>query len=354
MAQKSLLLTYVLWLIGGFFGLHHLYLGRDAQAFLWWCTLGGYAGMGWLRDIFFIPRYVADANGDIHFLKKHKADMKKYETPPFSLTRFSGMVIVAYLFGTVVMLAIPEEEVAGIDWNWLVILVPLACALGVWAVGNIGRETGSIWWPLGAAYAVYPLRSYIADDSNWFTTMTFLAALAFDNKSKRWRRHVKKRSLCRRIVTLTLCGLLYSSLWCSYLYFNAKITDSDGEEVRIHEALHHFFSSPLWTEFKQSLDDTWTYAQHHGWYETWKQIIDLSDPHGEQNAYKVLNLSSSATQAEITSKWRALSREFHPDKVKDPEKKLAAQEKFMEIQQAYEILSNIKAKRKSRNKRYNP
>jgi DnaJ family protein C protein 22 len=66
----------------------------------------------------------------------------------------------------------------------------------------------------------------------------------------------------------------------------------------------------------------------------------------------VLSISSGASQQEITAKWRALSREFHPDKIKDPALKQAAQEKFMEIQQAYEILSNIKHKRNQRNKKY--
>ena len=86
-------------------------------------------------------------------------------------------------------------------------------------------------------------------------------------------------------------------------------------------------------------------------YEIWKQIIDLSDVNGEQNAYKVLDLSPTASQSEITSRWRALSREHHPDKFKDPVQQRVAQEKFMEIQQAYEILSNIKTKRKRKNKK---
>lgn len=85
----------------------------------------------------------------------------------------------------------------------------------------------------------------------------------------------------------------------------------------------------------------------------WKQIIDLSDPTGEQNAYKILDLPQSASQAEITAKWRKLSREFHPDKVKDPDLQHEAQEKFMEIQQAYEILSNSKTRRQRKNKKSN-
>lgn len=86
-------------------------------------------------------------------------------------------------------------------------------------------------------------------------------------------------------------------------------------------------------------------------YEIWKQIIELSDPQGEQNAYKILGVGPSSSQSEIKSKWKALSREFHPDKVKDPELQHAAQEKFMEIQQAYEILSKIKSKRSRKNQK---
>lgn len=38
--QKSVVTTYILWLFGGFFGAHHIYLHRDRHAFVWWCTLG--------------------------------------------------------------------------------------------------------------------------------------------------------------------------------------------------------------------------------------------------------------------------------------------------------------------------
>lgn len=68
---------------------------------------------------------------------------------------------------------------------------------------------------------------------------------------------------------------------------------------------------------------------------------------------QVLGILPTASQAEITTAWRALSKENHPDKVKDASKKRAAQERFMEIQQAYETLSKIKSKRRSKNKRFN-
>lgn len=225
--------------------------------------------------------------------------------------------------------------------------------LGVWLVGNIGKEQGTIWWPLAAAYAAYPFSVYMEDETTWFSLMVLASSLAFDHLSKEWRKKPrKKHRMVRRVATLTACGLLYLSLISSYLYFNATLTDSDGEEIPMHEAFTHFFTSPWWVDLNQSLYDLYTFAQHHGWYEIWRQIIDLSDPHGEINAYRVLGVDPTSSQSEITTKYRTLSKEFHPDKIKDPAKKADAQNKFMEIQQAYEILSKIKLRRKSKNKKF--
>lgn len=67
---KSMITTYILWLTGGIFGVHHFYLERDLQGFLWWSTLGGYFGLGWLCDLFLIPQYVADANKEPKYIEK--------------------------------------------------------------------------------------------------------------------------------------------------------------------------------------------------------------------------------------------------------------------------------------------
>lgn len=40
------------------------------------------------------------------------------------------MVIVGYLWASVLMLAVPEDAVAGINWRFLLFLGPLACAIG--------------------------------------------------------------------------------------------------------------------------------------------------------------------------------------------------------------------------------
>ncbi|KAI0661750.1 DnaJ-domain-containing protein [Cubamyces menziesii] len=52
--------------------------------------------------------------------------------------------------------------------------------------------------------------------------------------------------------------------------------------------------------------------------------------------YKVLELSKSASEQDIRKAYKRLSRKYHPDKNKDP----GAEEKFVEIAHAYEVLSD--------------
>lgn len=68
--------------------------------------------------------------------------------------------------------------------------------------------------------------------------------------------------------------------------------------------------------------------------------------------WQVLGLASSASQTEINSQCRNLAVKYHPDKVKDEEEKRKAQEKFYEVQQACEILSSSRVKRRSKNKKF--
>lgn len=62
-------------------------------------------------------------------------------------------------------------------------------------MGNIGNETGSIWWPLIASYGSYPFYWHYNSDMS-FTAMVMFAAYVFDTKGKQWRRKVTaKKSL---------------------------------------------------------------------------------------------------------------------------------------------------------------
>ena len=74
--EKSTVITYFLWFFFGLFGGHHFYLERDIHAFLTWSTIGGGFGVGWLRDLFCLKRYIGEANNDENYLKQHISRMK--------------------------------------------------------------------------------------------------------------------------------------------------------------------------------------------------------------------------------------------------------------------------------------
>lgn len=79
--------------------------------------------------------------------------------------------------------------------------------------------------------------------------------------------------------------------------------------------------------------------RHNQTYNNEKEHTSPSAP-GTKNPYKVLKVSSNASQAEIKKAYRQLANKYHPDKVAhlgDEFQKLA-EERFNEIQEAYQTL----------------
>jgi len=76
--MKSILVAYLLWLLGGpFFGLHKFYLGRPFMGLLYIFTWSGLF-LGWIVDFFTLPHQVQMAN----FLLQHQ-----YERPSSAVRR---------------------------------------------------------------------------------------------------------------------------------------------------------------------------------------------------------------------------------------------------------------------------
>ena len=57
--------------------------------------------------------------------------------------------------------------------------------------------------------------------------------------------------------------------------------------------------------------------------------------------YEVLGLARTADQSQIKQAYRKLALKYHPDKNKDP----GAEEKFKQIGEAYDVLSDQKKRR---------
>ena len=58
------------------------------------------------------------------------------------------------------------------------------------------------------------------------------------------------------------------------------------------------------------------------------------------NAYKILEISPNATDTEVKKAYRTMAKKYHPDKLQtdDAALKKGAQEKFQQVQAAYEAI----------------
>lgn len=70
--------------------------------------------------------------------------------------------------------------------------------------------------------------------------------------------------------------------------------------------------------------------------------LDTSNdaPSASASLYQVLNVTRTATPDEIKSAWRRMARQWHPDVCKEPD----ATQQFRRIQEAYEALSDPRAR----------
>jgi len=59
------------------------------------------------------------------------------------------------------------------------------------------------------------------------------------------------------------------------------------------------------------------------------------------NYYEILQIQKNTSQAEIKKQYRHLAKKWHPDRKKSPD----AERKMMQINMAYEVLSNPKRRK---------
>ena len=70
-----------------------------------------------------------------------------------------------------------------------------------------------------------------------------------------------------------------------------------------------------------------------------QRIYAREHPH-DDSLYRILGVSTNATHYQIQKAYRSKSRKWHPDKIQNKNNAAEAQERFREIQQAYEVLKD--------------
>jgi hypothetical protein len=106
---KSSLVAHFAYVLGGAFGLHHLYLKRTSQAFLWAVSFGGF-GLGTTRDLLNVRRYTKEANGDSAVMEVLATKMKHQAKPGVAFSHVVAMIIFGFWFKLVASCTVPAPE----------------------------------------------------------------------------------------------------------------------------------------------------------------------------------------------------------------------------------------------------
>ncbi|XP_057686141.1 dnaJ homolog subfamily C member 22 [Corythoichthys intestinalis] len=327
---KSVMVTYALWAVGGPFGLHHFYLGRDNHALLWMLTLGGF-GVGWIRELLRIPTYVAVANQDPD-MERRRCVMTT-SPPPVNLVRVAGQVCVGIYFGTVALIGLNSLNFFDL------LILPLCVGAGVHLVSTIGQQTSDLRKTLTACLITSPF--FYGSTLSPLPISLAASLTATQHRKYKKAQTGNKQELGLRLCKLTLAWLVFSAPLAYCVFHNTTATLyylSDCMAV----LLDVFWFLP-WlrnlVEYILLMPYRLMCVLTGGSYyeEAWKKMLEilLKDyTEREKEALKVLSLGAEASLEEITRGYRELAKIWHPDH--NPSKD--AEMTFVKIHEAYEVL----------------
>jgi DnaJ like chaperone protein len=134
----------------------------------------------------------------------------------------------------------------------------------------------------------------------------------------------KQNNISTRQVCLQIKQMMAHASRLQLIHFLFGIAKADGVVSQKEESQIHIIAGYLGISFKD--------------YESIKAMFfDSSD-----NAYKILEIEKSATNDDIKKAYRNMAKKYHPDKVihLGKEHQEGAEEKFRQVQAAYEKLQN--------------
>ena len=369
--NKSSLAAYALWLLGGcgWAGWHHVYLGRGASAFLHAVTFNLW-GVGALRDLLCIPRFVAEANANDEFVEQLQVKQKYHPASSTSKWMMGVLMYSGCFFGFIASCLLPQEVPPVVHE----VLYAIGAGLGVYFTG----VALDITCDSSLSYAVYApllvvLPSYLliaGDDKELYAQLKLLAAAAAAGAVcwfKRWadafdviksdpslaechQKIVRARpSFPRALVTYVALLSVFTAAAGTGLAFHGKVTvDVNGQKqtFSFYEAVENAIKSEAFADLKGTLSDMY-YGTYSGNHERWKQFKRKMDVSGEMRYLQILELEEGATAQEIKAAYRRMALRWHPDKY-DGSDRDHAQRMFYQVQEAYEKLSAMPPKHNAR------
>ena len=284
---KTLTKAYLIWLFGGYLGLHHAYLRRDKRAFIWFTTLGGFF-FGYLFDLFLIPRYVKEANEDPEYKKKQEKKMSEQKAPAFEFFKFVGCIVIGSFFSYLTKHCFySTEETYFNSFIFPKILAPLIISYVIYCYGSEGPVKCNFKWIVFGAFISNFLnifqKSYEICNSPFYATIFLNWTIEWDRN--RYEKVKNERKLKRVLVFLTRSAIVFA-LFGTFIWHNATV-EMDGEKMTLKQWGHKLINGPDVQRLISIVQTVWNFYQTHGIFACFNAIFYGTEKISIDNAYKV-------------------------------------------------------------------
>ena len=259
-----------------------------------------------------------------------------------NIERVLGAFITAKYYRGLVTAAVSDYLETGWILYYPLKLLPLVGMMcGVYLVSNIGKPPRLTLSSLLLSGLVGEALFGVVAEKLYGGSVHFLACLVCTLVAVYYWQWPTSESAGRSNkysgIAVTLCACVVMTLVWGSIIMNTTI-EVDNNNVTISEALHNFYNSPAWSQMKLALWDMIIMYLEGNWDEANETLLRMSDLSGAERALSVLDLPRDADEATIKAQYKKLAREWHPDKYQGEDKE-AASNKFIEIQQAYTLLT---------------
>jgi DnaJ family protein C protein 22 len=290
---KSVKKAYLLWLIGGLFGFHHIYLGRDKQALIWFGTFGGFL-IGLIWDSFKIPEYVRESNEETSSIEKIKQLKSEMKAPIFMEMRFIGSIAVGFFYSYILKQSFWFDSVENdesLNYSKLAfkIFSPLFISIIVYLIGTEGPYRCNFKWPIIGSSSSYLIESILNLKTDYncalLSTLFLNWNIEWDNN---YFENKRKKKFTKRIFFL-LIGYMAITIMISTFIWNNATVEIDGKKVLLKDSLKTFWNSKEVVQLREAITTLWNFYKVHGFRKLINHFYYGQDPEAIARAYKVFN-----------------------------------------------------------------